>query len=453
MNDLRHEILNQPMRGLQIRVVIICILLAMVDGYEVLVMAFVAPHLAKAWGLGQVQVGYLLSSGIFGMALGAVFISPLADKIGRRRHILLCLCLITIGMALSAVAQDLVQMVSFRAFAGLFIGAIISSLNIIVSEYSSKKRRGTVMGLYGIGLPGGVAVGGAVTGIIIASFGWRAPFVFGAVATGTMLLLVFFALPESIEYLIAKRPARALKEYNKISVLLGYAEANALPAATASREIQLVRNALFGGVMLTRTLLLWLAYASVTASFYFANTWTAKLISDATGNPSLGGTTGVLMAVGGVIGALVFAALSTVMRPRLATVLILFAGAIAYALYANQFHSVNIALTLAVFVGMFCNAGLAAFYAISPSVYPAAARGTGVGLMIGFGRSVAILAPILTGYLLRGGWSPQEVYQLFAGVLLVAGISAVLFDRTYAGRSENPEAPEAPMDLVQSRLA
>ena len=39
--------------------------------------------------------------------------------------------------------------------------------------------------------------------------------------------------------------------------------------------------------------------------------------------------------------------------------------------------------------------------------------------MIGFGRSVAILAPIFTGYLLRAGWSPQDAYKLFAAALVV----------------------------------
>src|SRR5260221_3826120 len=103
--DVREAILSQPMRSYQLRIVVICILITMIDGYEVLVMAFVAPHLAKAWSLSPIEVGYLLSAGIFGMALGATFISPLADKIGRRLHIIICLSLITLAMALSAVAQ------------------------------------------------------------------------------------------------------------------------------------------------------------------------------------------------------------------------------------------------------------------------------------------------------------------------------------------------------------
>ncbi len=439
--NVREAIQTQPMRPYQLRIVALCILITMIDGYEVLVMAFVAPHLAKAWALSPIEIGYLLSAGIFGMAVGATLFSPLADKLGRRRHIIICLALITLGMALSAIAQNVLQLVAFRAFAGVFIGAIISSMNIIVSEYSSNKRRGTVMGVYGIGLNAGVALGGALTTTLIASFSWRAPFVFGALITASMMVLAIFALPESIEYLIEKRPKKALEKYNAIAEKLGYPLASILPAAQEPSEMHSARKALFSGVMLPRTVSLWLAYACVIAAFYFANTWTAKLISDASGNVSLGAKTGVLIAVGGILGALVFAALSLRLRPRVVTIGMLICGAVVFVLYANNYQSTSIALALAVCVGMVANGGVAAFYAISPFVFPTTARGAGVGLMIGIGRGVAIVAPILTGYLLKAGWTPQGMYELFAGFFVVASIAILVLDRTYRGHSENPDAP------------
>jgi MFS family permease len=205
--------------------------------------------------------------------------------------------------------------------------------------------------------------------------------------------------------------------------------------------MHVAHKALFSGIMLPRTVLLWVGYACLTAAFYFANTWTPKLIADATGNAALGGRAGVLIAVGGVLGSLLFAGLALVIRPRIVTALIMFGGAIAYVLFANNFPEAALALTLAVLVGACANGGLAAFYAISPFIYPTSVRGTGVGLMIGFGRGVAILAPIFTGYLLKSAWTPQDIYQFFAAVLVVAGVATVLLDRTYRGRSENPDLP------------
>jgi len=432
------------MKSFQIAAIAICILIAMVDGYDILVMAFIAPFVAKAWKIGPVEIGYLLSAGVFGAAVGAVLISPFADRIGRRKHTLICLVLITIGMALSAVAQDVTQMAAARAFTGLWMGGVVSSLNVIASEFSSDKRRGTVMGIYGIGFPLGVAIGGAITSPIIAASDWRGPLVFATVASALMVVLVFAVLPESIEFLVEKRPPGALEAYNKFAAKLGLPGASELPAPSKHSAAKSTVQAIFSGVMLPRTIFLWVGFAALTASFYFANTWTPKLIAEATGDPNVGVRAGALVAVGGVIGAFLFAALSWFIRPRLATVLIMFLGSIAFLLYANNFTTPGLALGLAVAVGAFANGGIAAFYGISPPIYPAAVRGTGVGWMIAFGRALAIIAPIFTGYLLKGGWKPADVYQLFAAVLIVAGVSTFALDFTYRGRSENPETPEAP---------
>ena len=58
-------------------------------------------------------------------------------------------------MFLSGMAQSVPQMMAFRAFSGLWMGGIVASLNVIVAELSSDKRRGSVMGIYGVGFPAG----------------------------------------------------------------------------------------------------------------------------------------------------------------------------------------------------------------------------------------------------------------------------------------------------------
>ncbi|WP_181820553.1 MFS transporter [Paracoccus versutus] len=442
--DIREAIRTQPMRPFQVWIVAICVLLAMIDGYEVVVMPFTMPHLAQAWALTPVQIGYLLSAGIFGMALGAALISPLADRIGRRRHILLCLAMITLGMALSAMAQNVGQLVAVRAFAGLFIGAVISSLNIMVAEYSSERRRGTVMGLYGVGLPLGSALAGLAIVELVGAYSWRAPFAFGALLTAVMFVVVLVSLPESIEYLVEKRPAGALESYNRIGRRLGFAPAKALPERQSHIAGEKPWRETFRGITGLRTACLWLGYAGLIAAFYFANTWTAKLIADTSGEPNLGIRAGMLIQFGGVAGALLFAVLALRLRPRLVTTLILMGGAMVFVLYASQIGNVSSALMLAALLGVFANGAVSAFYAISPPVYPTVARATGVGLMIAFGRSVAILAPVGTGYMLAAGWTPGVLYQFFGGVLVVSALAAALLDRSYRGRSENPETPDAP---------
>jgi benzoate transport len=438
--DIREAIKNRPMQWQQIVVVVICVLLTMIDGYEIIVLPFVMPHLAKAWKLSPVEVGYLLSASVLGMALGAAIISPLADRIGRRAHILLCLVLVTVGMLLSARAENIRELLAARAFAGLFIGSLIASINVLVSEYSSDMRRGVVMGLYGIGLPLGSALAGSVVGPLIASYGWRAPFAFGGLLTLAMTALVFLMLPESAEYLIERRPKRALEKYNKIALRLGHPQSTALPDASRRRDgpaLTVAAKSIFGGVMLRRTACLWLGYAGLIAAFYFANTWTAKLIADATGSLAYGVRVGTLIMIGGVIGSLLFAALSLRIRPAIVTALILTGGAVVYTLYAAYFRNIALAIPLSMLVGVCASGGVCAFYAISPQIYPAIVRGTAVGLMIGFGRAISVAVPIWTGYMLTLGWTPSMLYRVFGGVLGAAAVFILFLDRTRAGRTSD----------------
>lgn len=431
--NVREAIQSGPMNRFQIGVVIICLLTCIIDGFEVLAMGYVAPALAKAWSLNHVQVGYVLSAGIFGMAMGATFLSPLADKLGRRRHVLVCLMLIVIGMAASAVASNLTWLLIARSFAGLFLGAIIASLNVTVAEYCSDRKRATVMGIYGIGFPLGAAIGGFMSIYLIGSFGWRGPLWFGACLTFVMFLGALVLLPESINFLVEKRPVGALKTYNKIGAKLGLPPANDLPPQTHYEVQATVSQSVFQGIMLKRTLLLWFGHALLLYSFYFANMWTPKLLADATGIPMLGVRVGALVAAGGVFGALIFSVLSLRMHPRVATCFIMCCGLLVFVLFGSLFRSGIPAFVVAVLVGMCANGGVAAFYAISPPIYPTAVRGAAVGWMMGFGRATSFITPIVTGYILSVGVTPQAMYMGFGVVMAVGGLCILSLHNSYKG--------------------
>ena len=60
-------------------------MLNMLDGFDVLVMAFTASEVAREWSLSGAGLGVLLSAGLLGMAGGSLFVAPWADRFGRRR--------------------------------------------------------------------------------------------------------------------------------------------------------------------------------------------------------------------------------------------------------------------------------------------------------------------------------------------------------------------------------
>ncbi|CAM3501378.1 MFS transporter [Nocardioides dubius] len=439
--NLSAAIRNNPMTRFQWSVVAICILLTMIDGYEILITAFTLPALTQEWGLASGQQGLVASVGTLGMGIGAVVLGPLADRIGRRRHILFSLAFIVPGMVLSGLAWSFESFLAFRFLSGLFLGGIVPSINVLVAEYSNKERRGAVMGVYGIGLPLGAAIGGFLSVELIDAFTWRGPYFFAAGVTFVLFLLSVVRLPESADYLVQRRPAGALQAYNRIADRIGVARSTELPPAPVAADNSGLAS-MWRGVMLPRTLLLWVAYATLTAAFYFANSLTAKLVTETTGDPEFGIRAQALVAAGGVIGALVFAYVSRKLHPRVVTALIMGFGTVVFFAFAEFFSDRTMVVVLAVAIGFAVNGGLAAYYAISPSIYSIGVRAAAVGLMMGLGRVVAFFAPNTATFLQERGFTAPDLYQLYGLVLVVSGIAVLALHATYRGANRRDAMDE-----------
>ena len=112
----------------------VCFCLTVIDGYDVLSMAFAAPPLATDWQLPADRLGIVLSAGVLGMTLGAMFITPLTDLVGRRPMVLCGVAVMGVSMFATAHAPDLAWMVALRVITGLGIGAMLALSLIHISE-------------------------------------------------------------------------------------------------------------------------------------------------------------------------------------------------------------------------------------------------------------------------------------------------------------------------------
>ena len=106
-DDVRELVRKSPMSAFQISAVSICLLINFLDGCDVLAIAFAAPEISREWSISAESLGIVFSAGLAGMVVGALVLSALADRIGRRPFILTCLVIIGSGMLASAVAPDL----------------------------------------------------------------------------------------------------------------------------------------------------------------------------------------------------------------------------------------------------------------------------------------------------------------------------------------------------------
>ncbi len=418
------ETINEGlMSPFQVAAVTICIVLNMLDGFDVLAMAFTASHISADWHLNGKALGTLLSSGLFGMAAGSLFLAPWADRFGRRPIILFCLVTISLGMLLSAFAQDVLQLAALRAITGIGIGGMLASINVITSEYSSNKWRSAAISLQATGYPVGATIGGTIAGLLLLHYGWRSVFVFGGLVTAVMIPFVLARLPESLDFLTAKRPPHALDKLNVLLVKMEREPVAELPApmpVPAGVSPQSSFRSLFVGPLALKTFMIWASFFLEMFAFYFVLSWTPKLLVAAGMSAQQGITGGVLLNVGGIIGGTFFGYMSSRvgLKPLLWGCFIFTAALmVCFGMFAN---TLTIAFIVALLIGAGIFGCMAGLYAFAPILYPAQTRTTGMGWAIGIGRLGAVLAPLVAGSLLDSGWQSGHLYYAFAVPLVLA---------------------------------
>ncbi len=409
--------------------VAICIFINMLDGFDVLVISFAGPAIAKAWNLAPAELGMLFSSGLAGMMIGSLFLAPLADRIGRRPVVLISLTLVSAGMLASSVSNGLYVLAATRVISGLGIGAMLAGLTATVAEYTPERRRALAVSLLQTAYPVGAIVGGMVSAILIADFGWRSVFVLGGVLPALLIPVVLFALPESLGFLASRQTPDRLARLNAARRRLGRGElAHHQPPPVRTGKGAGSVMALLTPEYRRRTMLITFTYVMVMMTLYFVLNWTPKVVIDAGLTEAEGIRTSVIVNIGGVIGASIFGVLAVrfrEVRTLRVYMLLCIAGLVMFGLV--DMHSAL--LWVAAFImGFFLHGITIGLYTLLPRLYPAEVRSTGAGWAIGVGRLGAIFGPAIAGWLFSAGFGAELVYALFALPVVLAFITVSRID-------------------------
>jgi MFS family permease len=330
------------------------------------------------------------------------------------------------GMFLSATAHSAGELGLWRAVTGLGVGGILACTNVIASEYSSDRRRGLCIGIYTAGYGVGATLGGMAAVALQGSYGWRSVFIFGSTATALALALLAVLLPESVDFLLAKRPRNVVERLNKIARRLGQpavGELAATPAAGAGAPGRNRVGELLAPEQRRTTLLIWLAFFATMFGFYFVNSWTPRLLVEAGMTEQQGVVGGLMLTLGGTFGSILYGVLAGKWSSRAVFIVFAVLSAASMVLFISTAAMLALAFVTGVAVGMLINGCIAGLYTITPSLYATRTRSTGVGWAIGIGRAGAIVAPMITGALLDAAWSPVQLYLGVGAVVLVAAVA------------------------------
>jgi MFS transporter, AAHS family, 4-hydroxybenzoate transporter len=427
--DVAAFIEQQPVGKFQIGLLLTCAAVLFLDGFDTQAIGYVAPALAKEWGLTKGALGPVFSAGLFGLMIGALIFGPLADRIGRKKIIILSTLAFGVGTLATAFITDVNTLLVIRFLTGLGLGGAMPNAVATTSEFSPHRRRATMVMIMFCGFSVGAALGGLLAAALIPQFGWRSVFVVGGLAPLLLVPILMLRLPESVRFL-----ALTGRAHGRVAQLLGHINPNAVfapgtqfivhePGLAGIPVLHLFRD---GRTLVT--LLLWVVFFMSLLDLYFLSNWLPTVLNDLGASVSEAAAIGSMLQVGGVVGTFALGSIIDRFSFR-ALALVYFAAVFAVGAIGQLGHSV-VFVTMAIFAAGFCIVGgQIAANALAATYYPTSVRATGVGWALGIGRVGSIVGPLVGGALLTAKWSTGSVFMAAATAALCAALAAFSLSR------------------------
>lgn len=423
---------QSPMSVYQYAIIALCVLSYASDGVDVVTLSYAAPQLMKEWGISAGTFGLAYTATPIGIAIGSFFLSPLADRIGRRTLTLWLLGSLVIMLFLTAVSSSLLMLVTLRLLTGISLGALVVCLNVTVAEFSNEERSNLLVGILHTGYSAGGMICGALAALLLEPMGWQSLFFAAALLSLVSFLLSFFLLAESPMYLIARRPSGALERLNTIFRRMNKPQFDSLPPAPETAKGGKKSKTIIPRALWFGTGLLCLAGFVFTISGGFMASWRPKLLDMAHMTMTWNGIAGVCTHGAGVFAHLFVGAIARKVGERKIAVIFLSGMGIAFTLLGLVPDGAIVPLIIASTLSGFFNVGpFTAIILVTLNYFEPAVRSAGLGIMLGCSRVGGIVGPLLGGFAIGAGFGRFWTLFLFAVILLIP-IVAALYARSSA---------------------
>ena len=424
--DVISYVENAPMGGLQFRVVLLCGLIAMLDGFDTQSIAFVAPALSEQWDIAAGSFGPIFGAGLFGLMVGQLIFGPAADRYGRRPIILFCTFWFGALTLATAYAKDWNTLLTLRFFTGIGLGGAMPNIIALTSEFSPAKHRATLITVMFGGFPLGAAIGGYISSKMIPALGWPSVFYLGGIIPILLLIPLFTSLPESAQHL-----TRSSASTSRIRKLL----ARVSPAASLPEDSRFYVAekpisgfslvALFRDGLATRTLLLWLIYFMSLLMIYFLFSWLPMILRQAGMPLEQAIFASVALNLGGIVGGILLGLLCDRFNPYvvLAGGFLVAGGCIAAIGLSAGTPAVLLMFVFA--AGFAVIGGQTAMHPVSTGIYSSRVRASGLGAALAVGRIGSIVGPVAGGFLISMSWPMSALFAVGATPAIAAALGIV----------------------------
>jgi AAHS family 4-hydroxybenzoate transporter-like MFS transporter len=440
--DVEKLIDESPVGKLQILVAFLGTLVIFADGFNIQVMGYIAPQLAKAWHIPHELLGPIFSSGLFGVFAGYLFLAPISARVGHRRMMIGTTAIFGILTLLTTLVSDAYALMAVRFLTGLALGASNPSAVSIIADFCPKSRRSTfiVIGICGVSL-GSMSAGLAAV-LLTEKFGWESVLIVGGIFPLLVSCLLAATLPDSLEYVVKKQggdsPA-ALALARRIAPKQPLPEGSRL---VVERPVSSAVSEVFVSGRLAGTLAVWLGFAMNLLVYYFVQSWLTILVIQAGHPQQVALTATTVLLAGGALSIFAFGPLMDRFQPFKVIAVFFIIGGAAVAFLGSVLTSSTTAIMIAAFLtGFFVLGVQKGMNAIAVFFYPTSLRSTGLGWGLGIGRLGAVAGPLIAGLLMGGGEATARLFYFAAAPMLIGAASMFFMLLRYGNaRLAQPEA-------------
>ena len=418
--NLARVIDESPFTTFQIFAIVLCSLVAFLDGIDSQSIAVAAPLIADKLGLARGALGPIFSAALLGAAIGALTFGPLGDRFGRKRCLVAAAVIFGVFTLLTSQASSYNGLLAVRFAAGIGLGGATPCFIALASEYAPQRRRAMIASLIWSAFPLGGTAGGFLNAYILAYFGWPAIFLIGGILPLVVAVVLLLWLPESVRFLLAegRDPEKARAIARRI---VPNVAADAQIVSGEERTGGVPMKQLFSDGRAAGTLLLWVPFIMAFGALVIVVLWTPALMRENGIAPS---QTSIVIGFHG-LGALIGMGSAGRLMEKFGTVATLVpafilgtlsTAAVGYA--ATSVTSMSIAVAL---VGLFVGMGASGSIALAALSYPTPIRSTGVGWAMAMGRFGQVIAPLTTSAMLGAGLGTVQIFLVTAIAPFVAG--------------------------------
>ena len=440
--DVQDFIDRQRLRPVHFGILALCFLVMFVDGFDIYMVGKIAPAIAGDFGAAPAAITPVIVMQQIGLATWAFLMSPLGDRLGRKRMLLIAFAAFGLLTIATAFSPSIMVLAALRGITGLFLAAVLPYAVALISEFTPLRQRAMFLsaGMAGFSL-GNVA--GSMTALLVPDYGWEAGFFVGGAMPLALLPVLALCLPESIAFRAAKDAAdpaiaRTIRHLSPETALTGderFLVRTNQPGGRRANPLDLFLE----GRGVTSTLLFAACFFSM-GTITLVAAWMPSFFQQM-GGISIQQFARVAMIglLGGIVGMLSIGALLDRVSREL-PIPLFFLGYSAAIMVLGYVPFGSGWFTPALFaMAFFQGGGQAGLNMTMARVYPTRIRSTGIGWAGGAGRIGGVILPLFGGYALTQAFPLQLTLGVVAAFPFTVAVLVVFLGRAVR-RTTSPSA-------------